>query len=67
MKLKPMACASYVVSCRCGAKRLCRHGLAYRVCKHTGRVFLDETRFTHGLPSPISEEQHFLMLHKDCP
>jgi len=61
-----MGCASYVVSCRCGAKRLCRYGFSWKVCQHTGQITLEDTTFSHGLPSPISEEQHFLMLHEDC-
>jgi hypothetical protein len=64
---RPDSCVTYVVQCRCGSKRFCRLGYAWCVDKLTDSVLLGDTMFSFGLPSPITEEQHFLMLHEDCP
>jgi hypothetical protein len=56
----------YVVSCPCGAKRLCRKGLTTRATP-AGVLYPDTTLFVHGFKEPVSEEQHFWMLHEECP
>jgi hypothetical protein len=61
-----LSCPSYVVQCVCGAKRLCREGPTWRIYPD-GLALLDSTMFSHGFKYPISEEQHFWMLHKECP
>ena len=31
-----------------------------------GALILDSTQFVHGLPNPMTEEQHFDWLHREC-
>lgn len=66
ISLRPSA-SCYVIACSCGAKRLCRNGPAWRASLCEDALILDSTMFVHGLPEPITEEQHFRLLHKECP
>lgn len=59
-------CVVTVQSCPCGAKRLCRQGYAWRISRVGGQLILDTTEFVHGFPAPMTEQQHFLWLHREC-
>ena len=57
-------CVLSVATCECGAKRLCRTGPTWRL--GWSGLILDSTMFVHGLPEPMTEEQHFRLLHREC-